>query len=121
MFSRLSSYGYMYASASGSVITISVAFLGLKWFVFHTRGNYLREWIRCFGVYGTSAGIGFISLPILVTVLRPHLRHPQQAPYIAAALMTAVTVVFSFFGHKRFSFQTAFSQKDFDNQPDRIC
>ena len=37
-----------------NLIAITVAFLGYKWFVFRTRGNYLVEWIRCFGVYGSS-------------------------------------------------------------------
>lgn len=104
-FSGLGSYSYMYAAVIGSFVTISVAFLGYKWFVFRTKGNYLIEWIRCFAVYGTNAIICLIGLPILVTILRPRLCTPAQAPYIAAAIMTCVTVVFSFFGHKKVSFR----------------
>jgi hypothetical protein len=33
------------------------------------------------------------------------LHHPEQAPYLAAALLTVVTMVFSFFGHKNISFR----------------
>ncbi len=33
---------YMVASLLASVINITVAFLGYKWFVFKTRGNYLQ-------------------------------------------------------------------------------
>ncbi len=51
---RLGPYSYLYASFLGSLISITVAFLGYKWFVFHTRGNYLVEWLRCLGVYGSS-------------------------------------------------------------------
>jgi putative flippase GtrA len=105
LFRGLGSYNYMYAAVLANVIAISVAFLGYKWFVFQTRGNYLIEWIRCYAVYGSSALIGLASLPIMVPILRHVLHRPGQAPYIAGALLTMVTVLFSFFGHKNFSFR----------------
>ncbi len=101
----LGNYSYMYAAVLSNFIAISVAFLGYKWFVFRTRGNYLIEWIRCFGVYWTSSLIGLSALPILVTILRPHMQRPELASYLAAALIMVFGVVFSFFGHKRFSFR----------------
>ena len=104
-FTGLGTYSYMYAAVLANFIAITVAFLGYKWFVFRTRGNYLREWIRCLGVYGSSALIGLVGLPILVPILRPHLRNPGHASYIAAAIMTIVTVLFSFVGHKNISFR----------------
>ncbi len=104
-YKGLGSYNYMYAMVLANVITISVAFLGYKWFVFRTRGNYLIEWIRCFGVYGTGILIGLAGLPILVLILRHVLRRPERAPYIAGAVLMIVTVIFSFFGHKNFSFR----------------
>ena len=111
-FKGLGSFSYMYAAVLANAIAISVAFLGYKWFVFRTRGNYLIEWIRCFGVYGTSALIGLVGLPILVPILRHLLRTPEQAPYIAGALLTIVSVVFSFFGHKNFSFRKKQIEED---------
>jgi putative flippase GtrA len=110
-FRGLGSFSYMYAAALGSLITITVAFLGYKWFVFKTRGNYLIEWIRCFGVYGTNMLIGLAGLPILVALLRPRLRSPELASYLAAAIMTSITVVFSFLGHKNVSFRKSVSEK----------
>lgn len=104
-FTGMGSYSYMYAAVLGNLIAISVAFLGYKWFVFRTHGNYLAEWIRCLGVYGTSMLIGLAGLPILVTILRRHLHQPELAPYIAAAIMVPVTVLFSFLGHKNISFR----------------
>ena len=109
LFAGLGSFSYMYAAFLANLISITVAFLNYKWFVFHTRGNYLMEWIRCFGVYGTSALIGLAGLPILVPILRNHLHRPELASYIAAAIMTAGTVLFSFVGHKNFSFRQAMS------------
>ena len=43
VLSRHLAYGYLYAAVFSNVIAISVAFLGYKWFVFKTHGNYLRE------------------------------------------------------------------------------
>ena len=111
----LGSYNYMYAAVLANLISISVAFLGYKWFVFRTRGNYLSEYIRCLGVYGGSALIGLAGLPILVPILRRSLRQPEQAPYIAAAILTVVTVVFSFLGHKNISFRPRQAAADADS------
>jgi|SRR5580692_3339115 len=108
-FTGLGSFNYMYAAVLANLVAISVAFLGYKWFVFRTRGNYLREWIRCFGVYGGSALIGLGGLPLLVPLVRAHMRNPGRAPYLAAALMTGVTVIVSFVGHSKFSFRQATS------------
>jgi putative flippase GtrA len=104
-FRGLGSYSYMYAAVLANLIAITVAFLGYKWFVFRTGGNYLVEWIRCLGVYGSSMLIGLAGLPILVPILRGFLKRPELASYIAYAMMTAITLLFSFVGHKNFSFR----------------
>jgi len=101
----LGSYNYMYAALLANIIAISAAFLGYKWFVFRTRGNYLAEYIRCVGVYGSSALIGLAGLPILVPILRRSLQKPELAPYIAGAILAVITVLFSFVGHKKISFR----------------
>lgn len=98
-------YGYMWASLSSNLIAITVAFLGYKWFVFKTRGHYLREWLRCLSVYGSSMAITLLALPFLVEILRHTLSHSEAASYLAGAVMTLVTIVASFFGHKHFSFR----------------
>ena len=59
-------YPYIVASLSASLISISVAFLGYKWFVFRTRGNYLREWLRTLTVYSGSVLIATVALAPLV-------------------------------------------------------
>src|SRR5581483_6530194 len=65
VFRRLGVYGSEIASLLSNIIAITVAFLGYKWFVFRTRGNYLREWLRCISVYGTSMIFSLIMLPPL--------------------------------------------------------
>jgi putative flippase GtrA len=98
-------YSYMVASLLSSFVNITVAFLGYKWFVFKTKGNYLREWARCVAVYSGAIAIGLILLPILVGIIRHATRYQREAPYIAGAVLTGVSVVFSFVGHRRFSFR----------------
>jgi putative flippase GtrA len=111
-FTDLGAFSYMYAAVLANLIAITVAFLGYKWFVFRTRGNYLMEWVRCLGVYGSSMAIGLVALPILVAILRSHAQHPERAPYIAAAILTVITVIFSFLGHRNISFREGWSVKD---------
>lgn len=99
-------YGYMLASALANCISITVAYLGYKFFVFKTQGNYLVEWLRCLLVYGTGTIPGLLLLPFFVAGIErlTPLRH--GAPYAAGALALAITVVYSFFGHKHFSFRS---------------
>lgn len=104
---RLGKFSYMYASFLASITSITVAFLGYKWFVFRTHGNYLREWVRCVGVYGSGIVIGLVGMPILVPVLQGRLHRPEHASYIAGAIMMVVTILFGFFGHKNVSFRQA--------------
>lgn len=98
---------YMAASVLSSLINITVSFLGYKWFVFKTKGNYLREWARCVAVYGSNILFGLAILPVLVYLIRHTTHWQRQAPYVAGALLTAITVLVSFFGHKHFSFKTS--------------
>jgi putative flippase GtrA len=96
----------MTANVLSSVIAITVAFLGYKWFVFKTKGNYLREYLRCYVVYGTAFLIGLALLPVLMMLLNAMLVPRDSVPYIAGAILTAGTVLVSFVGHRQFSFAT---------------
>ena len=104
LLSPIFSYGYVLASLLANLFSISFAFLGYKWFVFKTRGNYLKEWIRCVGVYAGSMIISAAALPFVVGIVRRQPGHEHSAPYIAGAIVLAFSVVFSFFGHRHVSF-----------------
>jgi putative flippase GtrA len=95
---------YLAASLVSSVLNITVSFLGYKWFVFRTAGNYLREWARCLMVYSGSIALGLVLLPPTVFLVAYLTGSPGAAPYIAGALVMGVQVVVSFVGHRRFSF-----------------
>jgi putative flippase GtrA len=98
-------YAYIFASVLASLLNITVAFLGYKWLIFKTKGNYLREWLRCILVYSGGIAIGVLLLPALVYALRHSTRVDAAAPYVAGALLSALNVVVGFLGHKTFSFQ----------------
>ena len=98
-------YSYMAATIIASLLNITVAFLGYKWFVFHTKGHYLREYLRSMTVYLPSLFLNAVAIAPLTAICRSF--HPirNQAPYIAGALLTGIPVILSFFGHKHVSFK----------------
>ncbi len=98
-------YGYLLASAFSSLLNITVAYFGYKFFVFKTKGNYLIEWLRCILVYGSGMLPGLILLPLLVEGLHYWFHLSRSAPYIAGAVVMGLGVFYSFFGHRHFSFR----------------
>jgi putative flippase GtrA len=93
------------ASVCAKPIGITMSFLCYKHFVFRTHGNYLREWLRCFAVYGIGMLPELIALPVITNIfLRFALTH-RPAPYLAGAIITVFTATLSYFGHKKFSFR----------------
>lgn len=105
LFRRFGVYGSELASLVASIFSITAAFLGYKWFVFRTKGHYLREWLRCISVYGSSMLFTLAMLPPLTLLLRRWMANPQLASDAAAAILAVVTVGVSYFGHKHFSFR----------------
>jgi len=98
-------HSYIWASLLSSLLNITVAYFGYKWFVFKTKGNYLREWMRCVAVYSGGIIFALLALPALVVLIRHNTRFFAQAPYIAGAFLMVVVVVYNFFWHKKFSFR----------------
>ena len=100
-------FDYMVAAVLGNIISITQSFLSYKFLVFKTRGNYIKEYLRCWVVYSGSFVIGLIMLPIVVNIMRWFL--PAQriglAPYMGGGVLLVITVVISFIGHKEFSFK----------------
>jgi putative flippase GtrA len=99
------SLSYLPASVGSSLLNITVAFLGYKWFVFRTKGNYLKEWARCLMIYSGGILLGLLLLPPTVFLVTQITDHPKTSPYIAGAILLGLNVIFSFFCHKRFSFR----------------
>jgi putative flippase GtrA len=106
LFTPHIAHGYILAAVVAGFVAITVAFLGYKWFVFKTRGNYMREWLRCMVVYGTTTLIGIALLPLFVFAFRRFAGLDASAPYVAGATVTSLNVIVSFLGHRNFSFRS---------------
>ncbi len=124
------------ASVLAMPLNITFAYFGYKFFVFRTKGNYLREWLKCFAVYGLSMVPGLVALSALTGILQSsihghaawlhvHLnaveRHMSGRPlelvrhvatgkaiagYIAGAIVIGVSTIYSFVAHKHVTFRT---------------
>ena len=105
VLNRVVPHSYIVASIVSSLLNITVSYLGYKRFVFKTSGNYLREWTRCVAVYSGTIVLGVILLPIFVLLIRRGTPFFAAAPYIAGALLMGINAIYSFLGHKRFSFR----------------
>ena len=89
---------YLLLLVISNILSITNAYIGYKIFVFKTKGNYLKEYLRFYLVYGAAIMLNFILLPITVELLR-------ISPPIAQLLVMWFTIVVSYFGHKYFSFR----------------
>jgi putative flippase GtrA len=93
------------SSICSKPVAITVAFLCYKHFVFRTKGNYGKELLRCFAVYGISTPAELIILPVATKLfLVPTLTHPY-APFLAGIVNAVVIASYSYFAHKKFSFK----------------
>lgn len=99
------SHSYIPASVIAAPLNITVSYLDYKWFVFKTHGNYLHEWTRAIMVYGSAMVLGIALLPPVVFSVRLVTGLDRPAPYIAGALLMGFNVIYSFLGHKTFSFR----------------
>jgi len=88
---------YMVIWAASTVLAITNAYIGYKAFVFRTKGNYLREYLRFYVVYSGSMGLNIILLPLCVELLK-------ITPPLAQAGIIVISVVFNYLGHKYYSF-----------------
>jgi putative flippase GtrA len=93
------------AFAISTPISITVAFLCYKHFVFRTKGNYLKEWLRCFAVYSVSFPMGLVILPAATHGFEHIALLRQYAPFLAGLVNSIVIACYSYFAHKKFSFK----------------
>lgn len=83
--------------ATAYIMSITMAFITHKLFVFRTKGRWLSEYLRSYVVYGATAAIGITALWVLVDGM--------AVPFwIAQALIVSTTVAISYFGHSKYTF-----------------
>jgi putative flippase GtrA len=86
-------------------IAITVAFLAYKWFVFRTRGNYFKEWLKVFAVYGVSLPFPVIVIPIATSLFLFLHFSPRLTSLLALVANSGAIACYSYFAHKKFSFK----------------
>ena len=86
-------------------VAITVAFLCYKHFVFKTKGNYLKEWLRCFAVYSVSFPMGLVILPAATHLFQRVALTHAYAPFLAGIVNSLIIACYSYFAHKKFSFK----------------
>jgi putative flippase GtrA len=111
LYSRLLPARYLPFTVDVALVTatpigITESFLAYKFLVFRTSGNYFREWLRCFVVYGAATIPGLFILPVLVKLLQYSAYLHNLAPYLAGALVMGATAICTYLAHKNFSFAT---------------
>lgn len=88
---------YLILAVPVNILAITNAFICYKLFVFRTKGNWLREYLKCYVVYGGGTVVSMTLLWLLKELL-------EMNPVVANAIATVIVVICSFFGHKYFSF-----------------
>lgn len=89
---------YLLILSISYVLSITNAYIGYKIFVFRTKGNILKEYLRFYVVYGVSFLFNLATLPLFVEMLKFNM-------YVAQAIVTIITILGSYVLHKKFSFR----------------
>lgn len=92
------------ASVTATPFGVTMSFFTYKLFVFRTEGNYLREWIKCFIVYGSATIPGLFALPLVTRLLQSVPSLHAMAGYLAGAIVMGFTTIYTYLAHKKFSF-----------------
>ena len=88
---------YLVAAVLSNFVAVANAYVCYKWFVFKTKGNYLREYLRFNLAYAGLFFFNLAALPLLVNAAR-------LSPLIAQAIVMAVSAAISYVLHNYFSF-----------------
>ena len=87
----------IYIIIVSNIISISMAFIVYKIYVFRTHGNWISEYLKCYLVYGGSALISSTLLFFLITKI-------DCSIWVAQGIVTAIVITLSFLMHKRYTF-----------------
>ncbi len=90
---------YLVLLIPSNVLAITNAYVCYKLFVFKTQGNVLREYFRCYLVYGATMLAGAALMTGLVEWLR-------LQPIVANCICVGVTTIASYLAHRNFSFKS---------------
>ena len=90
---------YLVLLIPSNILAVTNAYVCYKLFVFKTKGNILREYFRCYLVYGGLMLVGAAAMFLLVERL-------GLSPTVANCVCVALTTVVSYLAHRNFSFSS---------------
>lgn len=88
---------YLVLLIPSNILAITNAYFCYKLLVFKTHGNILREYFRCYIVYGSMMLVGSSLMFALVEWLR-------VPPIVANCACIILTTIFSYLSHRNYSF-----------------
>jgi putative flippase GtrA len=99
---------YLVLMIPSNILAITNAYICYKLFVFKTRGNVVREYLRFYVVYGGAMLLGFVLMFCLVDGLGLN-------PVIAQILCVPISIAFSYCSHRNYSFRKPKDKADNDD------
>jgi short-subunit dehydrogenase/putative flippase GtrA len=93
---------YLIILSISQICGLTNAYFSYKFFVFKTKGNFIKEYIRFCLVYGTTFVANLILISIFVGFLGLNI-------YFCQAIISIFVVVLAYLGHEYFSFSPSFS------------
>lgn len=99
-FAALVFYGvhYIVASLVSYALGVTNSYVWNKYFTFRRTGGNRTELVRFFSVYAAQYIIGLVGLIVLVELVR-------LRPIASQTVILAISVLFSFFAHKHWTFR----------------
>ena len=80
------------------VLSSFISYLNQKFFVFNTRGNYIKEYIKCCSTWAVSYVLNLIILEILIRYM---IKNVFIAQFISLFVVSVVTyVLFKYFAFR---------------------
>ncbi len=94
----LGSHYYLVIGWIGWVISVPISTATMKYFAFKRSGSFVKQWFRAYFIYLPSQGIGTVVLWFMVSVV-------GLTPALGSLATIFVTTIFSYVGHKYFTFR----------------
>ena len=100
LFIALSPFGigYLQVLILAQIPSVTFSFITNKYFVFRTKGNLKKEYLKFFTFYGFYFFLNMICLPIFVEILKIN-------PIISQTLFSIAIIVTSYFWHNAITFK----------------
>jgi putative flippase GtrA len=92
--------GYIQVLVIAQVVCISFSFVSNKYFVFKTKGNLRKEYLKFFAFHGFYFALNLVCLPILVEAFKIN-------PIVSQTGFAIAVIVTSYFWHNSVTFKSA--------------